>query len=101
MGLGRTVTYTGAAQNAFFSVEKRTVAQRVQCVLGAQFATVTARKATFGSMNMLLGNVQPLGIMTPPAGQRASLKKNRRPNTGAIVDGIFFYIENYAAGHRP
>jgi len=50
-------------------------------------------------MNMLFGNIQPLGIMAPPAGQRASFKKNSCPDTGPIVDGILFYVENDSAGH--
>jgi hypothetical protein len=81
---------TRPAVNAFLIVQKRTVIRWRYRVLRAQFDTITTSKATFRTMNMLFGYVQPFRIMAPPAGQRTPFKKNSRPDTGAIVDGIFF-----------
>jgi hypothetical protein len=37
--------------------------------------------------------------MAPGAMQVAAFEKNYHANTGAIVNGISFYIENQALGH--
>ena len=38
--------------------------------------------------------------MTPPAREWASAEKDRRPNAGPIVDGIFFDIEDRSVFHN-
>ena len=69
-------------------------------MLRTQLDTVPTTQTTLRTMNMLFGNIQSLGVVAPPAGQRATFEENSCPDTGAIVDGILFYVENDAAGHN-
>jgi hypothetical protein len=41
-----------------------------------------------------------LRVVAPPARKRTATEKDRRPNAGAVVDGIFLDIEDRSAFHN-
>lgn len=63
--------------------------------LQAGCAQVTA----VGTENHLgLGGLA-FGVVTPPAAQRAAFQEDGGAYTGAIVDGIFFYVKYNTIQH--
>jgi hypothetical protein len=64
-----------------------------------ELKTFAATDTAFSVVNMLRCDGPPFRIMAPPAGQRTSLEKNRRADTGTIMNGKFLYVENDTCIH--
>jgi hypothetical protein len=64
--------------------------------VGAGHQTLLAANAALPAVEALGCRTQAFGIVAPPARQGATLKKNGGPNTGTIVNGILFYVENFS-----
>jgi hypothetical protein len=62
-------------------------------MMRAELNTITATDAAFFVVNMLRCDGPSFRIVAPPAGQRTSLEKNRRADTGTIMNGKFLYVE--------
>jgi len=63
-------------------------------MMRAEPDTFTATDAAFSVVDMLHCDAQSFRIVAPPAGQRTSLEKNRRTDTGTVMNSKFLYVEN-------
>ena len=63
--------------------------------MGADSLTSTTPDASFGLEHHFQAKGLALGIVTPPAVKRTSLKEDRGANPRPIVKGELLYVENF------
>ena len=63
-------------------------------MVGACFYAAVASDASLFPVNLLRSWKLSFRVMAPPAMKRTSLEEDGRPDTWAVVRGIFHYIKN-------
>jgi hypothetical protein len=81
---------TGGAGGAFVVVPKDALARQSQGLFRAMTDTFATAHAFVGQKENLRSKINPLRVMTPPAGQRATFEKDCYPDVGTIMQSITF-----------
>ena len=72
----------------------------MNCSFRTDFGTHTTYQTTVLAVEEFRREGMTLRVVTPPAREWTSTEKDRRPNAGPIVDGIFFDIEDRSVFHN-
>ncbi len=90
MGESRANINAGGAGGTSIVVAKDTLGGQLQGLFRTTVNTFAATHTFLGNKENLRNEVNSLRVMTPLAGQRATFKKDCRPDVRAIVQSITF-----------
>jgi hypothetical protein len=68
--------------------------------MGTDLDAQPAANATVLTIQALGFSLDALGIVTPPAGQRAAFKEDSGADARTIMDSVFFNIEYFSGFHQ-